>query len=174
MNDCLIRTHADGVNHSEAVYSPCEDYRYSLTRTWSPSGRKLLFVMLNPSTADELRNDPTVERCERRARQMGFGAMRVVNIFAFRATRPQDLRKAARPEGPLNDAYLLESAQWADQILCAWGAHGEHLGQGPKIAKKLHKAGHDLCHIGLTKDGHPRHPLYVSYEVTPMLWDALR
>ncbi|GGE53509.1 hypothetical protein GCM10011517_21530 [Actibacterium pelagium] len=128
--------------------------------------------MLNPSTADELRNDPTVERCERRARQMGFGAMRVVNIFAFRATQPQDLRKAAHPEGPLNDACLLEGAQWADQILCAWGVHGEHLDQGPKVAERLRAAGHVLTHIGLTKEGHPRHPLYVSYKVTPMPWDV--
>ena len=76
----ITRTHVKGDAPSVAVYSPCETYRYELTRTWDPDGGKVLFVMLNPSTATEVQNDPTVERCERRARALGFGGFRVCNI----------------------------------------------------------------------------------------------
>ena len=88
----ITRQHLKGDAESVAVYSPCEAYRYALTRVWNPAGRKALFVMLNPSTATEVQNDPTVERCERRARALGCGAFRVVNIFAYRATDPQVMR----------------------------------------------------------------------------------
>ena len=86
----ITRTHTKGDAPSTAVYSDCERYRYSLTRIWNPAGPKVLFVMLNPSTATEVQNDPTVERCERRARALGFGGFRVTNIFALarhRSTR---------------------------------------------------------------------------------------
>lgn len=164
-----VRHAADGMV-SDVVYSPCGTYRYALTRTWDPDQPKIAFVMLNPSTADAMRNDPTVERCERRARQMGYGAMRVVNLFAFRATKPSDLKATAAPEGPENMAVLLAAADWADMVLCAWGAHGDHMAQAAKAEAALRAAGHTLHHIGLTKHGHPRHPLYVSYAVTPALW----
>ena len=85
----ITRTHLKGDADSVAVYSPCERYRYLLTRVWDGAGPRALFVMLNPSTATEFQNDPTVERCERRARALGFGAFRVANIFAFRATDPR-------------------------------------------------------------------------------------
>ena len=91
---------------STAQYSDCETYRYALTRVWDDAGKRVVFVMLNPSKANEIANDPTVERCERRARALGFGAFRVVNIFAFRETNPHLMRKATSPVGPDNDAIL--------------------------------------------------------------------
>jgi len=127
--------------------------------------------MLNPSTATELQNDPTVERCERRARALGFGAFRVCNIFAFRATDPRVMRAVADPVGPANDAALIESAAWADRILCAWGTHGAHLGRGPTVERLLRGTGRPLFHLGLTKGGHPRHPLYVGYGTEPTPWE---
>lgn len=154
---------------SEAVYSDCERYRYLLTRVWGP-GRKALFVMLNPSTATEAQNDPTVERCERRARSLGFGAFRVTNIFAFRATDPRRMRAEADPVGPENDAAILESVAWADAILCAWGNHGLHLDRGPAVERMLRAAGARLTHLGLTGQGQPRHPLYVGYDRQPEGW----
>ena len=166
----LVRQHRIEDCVSEAVYSPCETYRYSLTRTWDESGRKLLFVMLNPSTADELRNDPTVERCERRARSLGFGAFRVTNIFAFRATSPNDLKKAKDPEGADNDEILEFMISWSDQIIAAWGVHGHHQRQDEKIKALLFGRASNLAHLGLTKDGHPRHPLYVPYSQSPIAW----
>jgi hypothetical protein len=154
---------------SDAVYSDCERYRYLLTRTWG-SGRKALFVMLNPSTATELQNDPTVERCQRRAVALGFGAFRVTNIFAFRATDPKVMRAAADPVGPENDAAILDSANWADMILCAWGNHGLHLGRGALVADFLRQTGAPLFHLGLTGQDQPRHPLYVGYDRQPERW----
>ena len=168
----LVRQHRIEDCVSEAVYSPCETYRYSLTRTWDESGRKLLFVMLNPSTADELRNDPTVERCERRARSLGFGAFRVTNIFAFRATSPTDLKKAKHPEGADNDEILESAISWSDQIIAAWGVHGHHQKQDEKIKALLFKSNVRVTHLGLTKDGHPRHPLYVPYSQSPVAWQT--
>ncbi|MBN2907500.1 MAG: DUF1643 domain-containing protein [Rhodobacteraceae bacterium] len=166
----ITRSHLKGDAASDAVYSDCEAYRYLLTRTWDAHGRKALFVMLNPSTATEVQNDPTVERCERRARALGFGAFRVTNIFAFRATDPRVMRAAPDPVGPQNDAAIRDSATWADQIICAWGTHGAHLDRGPAVAALLRRTGRPLWHLGLTKDGHPRHPLYIAYAQQPERW----
>ncbi|MBF9029582.1 DUF1643 domain-containing protein [Rhodobacterales bacterium HKCCE3408] len=167
----LTRSHQKGDAPSEAVYSPCERYRYTLTRTWDPAGKRALFIMLNPSTATEIQNDPTVERCERRARTLGFGAFRVLNIFAWRDTDPKLMRAAEDPVGPANDAAILESLDWADQVICAWGTHGAHLNRGPEVERLLRAAGAELWHLGLTKDGHPKHPLYIGYGVQPQRWD---
>ncbi|WP_171122917.1 MULTISPECIES: DUF1643 domain-containing protein [unclassified Ruegeria] len=166
----ITRTHIKGDAPSTAVYSDCENYRYSLTRVWDADGRKALFVMLNPSTATEVQNDPTVERCERRARALGFGAFQVTNIFAWRNTDPRKMRAAADPVGPKNDAAILDGVQWADQIIAAWGAHGAHLDRGPAVETLLRGTGQPLFHLGLTKDGHPKHPLYIAYTQQPEPW----
>lgn len=170
----ITRTHSKGDADSVAVYSPCERYRYALTRVWDPGGRRALFIMLNPSTATEVQNDPTVERCERRARRLGFGAFRVLNIFAWRDTDPRAMRAAPDPVGPANDAAILDSLPWADCVIAAWGTHGAHLGRGPAVERLLRSAGAQLVHLGLTRDGHPRHPLYVGYDVQPTPWEEPR
>ena len=128
--------------------------------------------MLNPATATEVQNDPTVERCERRARALGFGAFRVTNIFAWRDTDPRKMRKAVEPVGPENDIAILEGCDWADRIVTAWGTHGAQLGRGPAVEHLLRDAGHSLYHLGLSKAGHPKHPLYIGYHVQPVLWEA--
>lgn len=166
----ITRSHQKADAASVAVYSPCECYRYLLTRTWDATRPKLLFAMLNPSTATEVQNDPTVERCERRARALGFGAFRVTNIFAFRATDPRVMRAQPDPVGPGNDLALVESALWSDQVICAWGGHGAHLGRGPQVEALLRATGRAVYHLGLTKDGQPRHPLYIAYAIQPQLW----
>lgn len=155
----------DGVA-SRAWYSPCDGYRYGLERRWG-AGAAVLFAMLNPSTATELANDPTIERCQRRAVLLGFGALRIANLFAFRATRPADLRRAVDPEGPENAALLAAWSAEAGMTVAGWGVHGALNGQGAAVARRL--AG-DVRHLGLTRDGHPRHPLYVAYEVMPEPW----
>jgi hypothetical protein len=165
----ITRNFTKGDARSEAVYSDCEAYRYLLTRVWGP-GERALFVMLNPSTATEVQNDPTVERCERRARALGFGAFRVTNIFAFRATDPKVMRAAEDPIGPGNDAAILDSATWADRIICAWGNHGLHLNRGAMVRQMLRGTGQPLFHLGLTGQGQPRHPLYVGYQTLPAVW----
>lgn len=165
----ITRAFTKGDAVSEAVYSDCERYRYLLTRVWAP-GPKALFVMLNPSTATEAQNDPTVERCERRARALGFGAFRVTNIFAFRATDPRVMRGEADPVGPGNDAAIGDSVRWADGIICAWGNHGVHLGRGAEVEAMLRRTGRELQHLGLTGQDQPRHPLYVGYDRQPEPW----
>lgn len=169
--ELIFREHQKGDAASVAVYSPCERYRYRLTRVWAPGGR-VLFVMLNPSTATELQNDPTVERCERRARALGFGSFAVANIFAFRATDPRVMRAAGDPVGPGNDAAILGLLGEADQVICAWGSHGAHLGRGAAVEALLRGTGRDLHHLGLTLAGAPKHPLYIGYERQPEMWLA--
>jgi len=167
----ITRTFQKGDAASTAVYSDCDRFRYLLTRTWDPGAPKALFVMLNPSTATETQNDPTVERCERRARALGFGAFRVTNIFAFRATDPRDLRAAGDPCGPGTDAALTEAALWADTILCAWGNHGSFRQRDAQALALLRATGKPLFHLGLTRQGQPRHPLYVASAQMPLAWD---
>ncbi|MGB3553312.1 MAG: DUF1643 domain-containing protein [Jannaschia sp.] len=170
----LTRTHLKGDAPSTATYSACERYRYDLTRVWEPDLPRVAFVMLNPSTATELANDPTVERCERRARALGYGGFRVTNIFAWRATDPRDMRAQDDPVGgPANDAAIREAALWADATICAWGTHGAHLGRGPAVADLLRATGRPLRHLGLSKAGHPKHPLYIGYAVRPQPWEEV-
>ncbi|SEN03319.1 DUF1643 domain-containing protein [Palleronia pelagia] len=166
----IERSHQKGDAASVARYSDCEGYRWDLTRVWDTDGPRALFVMLNPSTATEVQNDPTVERCERRARAQDFGAFRVCNIFAWRSTDPKGLRKVDDPVGPENDAAILEGADWADRVICAWGTHGALLDRGPAVERLLRDRGHALHHLGLSKAGHPKHPLYIGYGVAPQSW----
>lgn len=168
----ITRHHQKGDATSAAVYSPCEKYRYLLTRSWDATGPKALFVMLNPSTATEVQNDPTVERCERRARALGFGAFRVTNIFAFRATDPRVMKAVADPVGLGNDTAIADSALWADAIIAAWGTHGAHLGRGAAVAQLLRASGRPVQALGLTKAGHPQHPLYIGYDRLPVVWEV--
>lgn len=168
----ITRTHTKGDAPSTAIYSDCERYRYSLTRVWDDQGGKVLFVMLNPSTATEVQNDPTVERCERRARTLGFGGFRVINIFAWRDTDPRNMKAATDPIGPHNDATILEGANWADSVIAAWGTHGAHLNRGADVAGLLGANGQQLFHLGLSKHGHPKHPLYLPYTQQPQAWTS--
>ena len=166
----ITRHHQKGDAASVAVYSDCEAYRYDLTRIWDATGPKALFVMLNPSTATEVQNDPTVERCERRARTLGYGAFRVTNIFAYRAADPKVMRAMPDPVGPGNDTAIGTGADWADFIICAWGSHGAHLDRGAAVERLLRATAKPLWHLGLTQGGQPRHPLYIGYDRQPAQW----
>jgi hypothetical protein len=165
----ITRAHQGADKHSRAVYSDCERWRYTLTRTWGP-GWHVNFVMLNPSTATEVQNDPTVERCERRARALGFGTFTVTNIFAWRDTDPRGLYRAEDPIGKDNDAAILKAAQSADQVICAWGTHGAHMGRGAAVQALLRGLQKPLFTLGITQAGHPKHPLYIGYAEGPKLW----
>lgn len=168
----IERTFLKGDAASVAVYSNCETFRYALTRVWDGDGDRALFIMLNPSTATEVQNDPTVERCERRSRALGFGAFRVLNIFAYRATDPREMRRAADPVGPENDAAIMDGMDWATRVICAWGTHGAHQGRGAAVETLLRASGRELLHLGLSKAGHPKHPLYIGYAVQPQVWEV--
>jgi hypothetical protein len=168
----ITRTHTKGDAPSTAIYSDCERYRYSLTRVWDADGKRVNFVMLNPSTATEVQNDPTVERCERRARTLGYGSFAVTNIFAWRDTDPRLMRAASDPIGPANDDAIRERAQWANDVIAAWGTHGAHLNRGATVANLLQGVNRPLFHLGLSKAGHPKHPLYLAYTQQPERWDT--
>ena len=126
--------------------------------------------MLNPSTADEVANDPTVERCERRARAMGYGGLRVGNIFALRSTDPHALYSHHDPIGPDNDASIGDLVDGAGIVICAWGKHGSFGDRGHKVRMGLLVAGITTHYLKLNKDGSPAHPLYIGYDVQPKEW----
>lgn len=172
----IERRHEAAGVQSSAHYSPCGLYRYALTREWEPTGPRLLYVMLNPSTATEAQNDPTIDRCERRARALGFGAFRATNLFGWRETDPALLRRTSDPVGALNDEVILASLtgwlrQAADMALCSWGVHGTLRDRARQVAARMAGTGRPLHCLGTTKQGHPRHPLYVSYATRPRPWD---
>jgi hypothetical protein len=141
------------------VLSPCGTWRYVLRRDF-PEGRGILnFVMLNPSTADAVRNDPTVRRCIGYAQRWGYATLLVTNIFAFRATLPRVLAASSDPVGPENDDYLVRTARSAERVVAAWGIHGKLHNRSRHVLDLLRDV--PLLHLGLTRDGQPRHPLYL-------------
>lgn len=141
-----------------AVFDEKKIYRYSLTRDFLLGKGRVLFVMLNPSTATAEASDPTVRRCEGFARIWGYRTLEVVNAFAFRATYPVDLKKAADPVGPENDRHLADAAVRADKIVAAWGVHGAFKRRFEQVLKIL--APFDVWCLGMTREGFPLHPLY--------------
>lgn len=149
---------ADFFRTASAVMSDCGLYRYRLDRRWS-DGPTMAFIMLNPSTADAEHDDPTIRRCLGFARREGCGALVVVNLYSLRATKPRDLwskGNATRIGGPRSEIEFHRAIVGASTVVAAWGAD-------PRGADHWirHKYGQSLKCLGKTKDGHPRHPLYV-------------
>lgn len=152
-----------------AVWSPepVPLHRYTLWRTFSttPPKRIMSCIGLNPSTATEAEDDPTVMRCWKRAQRMGFDAFCMLNAFSFRGTDPRDMMAAAEPTGgQTNDEWLVSCASISEVVIAAWGVHGAHLGRGEQVKRLIP----DLMCLGTTKEGHPKHPLYLSNE-TPLV-----
>ena len=139
----------------QAEISACGTYRYALWRRWAPAGPGVLFIGLNPSTADAATDDPTLRRCMGYARSWGFGWVSVGNLFGLRSTDPGALRLARDPVGPGCDVWLGRLLAEADLVVAAWGARGGLLGRDREILGMI-EAPHCLA---VTKDGHPGHPL---------------
>jgi len=152
-----------------AVFSPCRKWRYHLKQVWDDTKPNLLWMMLNPSTADETQNDPTVERCEQRARQWGYGGVEVYNIFAYRATDPSDMKAQAEPIGPDNDKWAAEFAKQSQHTLAilGWGEHGKHRDRGAEVLKIIQSHQGQVQVLKVNKSGHPKHPLYIGYKQKP-------
>ena len=156
-----------------AIVSPDEKYRFTLKRTYVgnhlfPNKRgTVLWVMLNPSTADALQDDPTVRRCMKFSFRWGYHQVSVCNLFAFRATNPGVLRTTEDPVGERNDMSIRSEMTMAQLIILAWGNHGKLHGRGAEVAKlaQMEFAKKTWC-LGLTKLRHPRHPLYVRGDTT--------
>ena len=126
--------------------------------------------MLNPSTADAFRLDPTNRRCVGFADSWGYGSLVTTNIFAFRSTNPAGLRAVGDVVGPENDAAIVEAAKGADLVIAAWGTHGAMHGRGERVRELVSAAGVSLHVLRLTKAGFPGHPLYVAADTSPMRW----
>jgi len=147
-----------------------KEYRYALRRVWDKSLGSVLFVMMNPSTADPFVDDPTVAKCQRYARAWGYGTLWVGNTFAYRATNQKQLMQVADPVGPENDEWLLKMAKQAGIIVLAYGKPHKHLCQrGSDVAALLRSAGHELHVLKLCNDGTPSHPLYLKGTLKPCL-----
>lgn len=157
-----------------AEFSPCRNYRYTL---WRHNGigmhnveksRYVNFIMLNPSTADEVKNDPTVARCVRYALDWGYEAMCVTNIFAFRATDPKVMKAQDDPIGPDNDRWLAQIAKDAHLVVAAWGTHGQFKSRSTDVLKLLPQRP-QVLRLGAKE---PWHPLYLPASLKPVEWAA--
>ena len=142
-------------------------YRYRLDRQWR-EGSALTVVALNPSTADRVRDDATTRRLITIAQELGHGRLVLVNLYALRGTTPRSLRSAVDPIGPGNDAAIVQAAVESDQVLVAWGAAGSHLTGFYERVQRVYDALDEipLWSKGVTRQGHPRHPLYNAEQVT--------
>lgn len=148
-----------------ANISPCEKYRYALWRIWDEDKPMLLFIMLNPSTADASADDPTIRRCMRFAAGWGYGGIYVCNLFAFRSTSPEGLKTAEDPIGRLNDAIIKAYLKISYTVCFAWGTKGGFMNRDKAVADICTFPG-AVC-LEKTKDGHPKHPLYVKGDIRP-------
>jgi hypothetical protein len=149
-----------------AILSEDGVYRYSLTRTFTTHKHPVVFCMLNPSTADADIDDPTIRRCMRFARDWGYGGLVVVNLFALRATDPVALHAHDDPVGPLNMDHIGRAADSRD-VIVAWGANPATQYRDATVTQLLRRKATTVRCLGVTKEGHPRHPLYVSAATVP-------
>lgn len=145
-----------GIKRSAEI-SECGHYRWWLRRSWNQGEGTICFVMLNPSTADALQDDPTIRRCIAFSKAWGYATLSVRNLFAYRATDPKDLKAAGYPTGGTRGDAELIASQTADCTICAWGANAPQW----RVNEAMKLLGGGLLCLGKTKAGHPKHPLYV-------------
>lgn len=165
----------------KTIFSDDRKYRYTLWREWPINevasdlrhrhAQFAQFIGLNPSTADETQDDPTIRRCVQFAKDWGFGALCMTNLFALRATDPQDMKAHPDPIGYDNDDWLESLSQHAGVIIAAWGKDGKHMHRGVRVKLRLNNPISCLHCLGLNSDGSPKHPLYLKKSAT---WIAFR
>jgi hypothetical protein len=158
----------------EIMYANITDdmkYRYTLTRAWKKDQDKrwVNFIMLNPSTADEVNDDATIRRCLGYADSWGYNGILVTNLFAWRATDPRWIKCVDNPVGSENDAYLVRCADICSRTVCAWGNNGNYQNRDQEVIKLLKNHVSLFC-LGLTRSGQPKHPLRLSGSLKPQLW----
>lgn len=145
-----------------ARFSRCKKYRYELGRSWD-DGETVVFVGLNPSTADHTIDDPTVRRCIRFASDWGFGSLSIVNLFGYRSPDPSRLHTVVDPVGISTDRILREVLGKADLVIAAWGVHGTLAARNETVLAWIPQP---HC-LGVTRAGHPKHPLYLPATTEP-------
>ncbi len=157
------------LNYEAATFSPCRKYRYTLWRKWDDDWQTnfCMFIGLNPSTADEVQDDPTIRRCIGFAKNWGYSALCMTNIFAYRATDPKDMKSAEDPIGVDNDHYLIECATKARCVIAAWGNHGVFKNRSNQVSSMISMISPLLC-LRVTASGMPSHPLYLPQTLEPI------
>lgn len=158
----------------KTILSLDRKYRYTLWREWDidllTAEGFVMFIGLNPSTADETKDDPTIRRCIGFAKAWGYGAICMTNLFALRATDPEVIRLEPNPAGEHNQHYLLSCAATASMVVAAWGTMGDHRHQDLTVRQWISEINVKLYHLGLTKHGHPKHPLCLKADTKPIEW----
>ncbi|MBU2098558.1 MAG: DUF1643 domain-containing protein [Gammaproteobacteria bacterium] len=147
-----------------AKLSECRNYRYALWRSWDNEKPFVMFIGLNPSTADESTDDPTLTRCINYAKSWGYGGVCMGNLFAYRATDPAAMMAAKDPVGDDNDLWLRKLAKEAEIIIAAWGNDGAYMGRSRQVLKFIP----NLYCLKINKSGEPAHPLYQSASIRPI------
>lgn len=158
-----------------AVLSDDGRYRYLLWRRWDKAKPRAVFIMLNPSTADHQVDDPTIRKCVGFARRWGMGGIRVANLFAFRATDPKGMWGASDPIGEGFEQQISRAVDPPNGVhIAAWGADGRADSQAKRVRGIFYDSGLPLFALRLTKDGRPWHPLYIPYDITPVVYEPAR
>lgn len=153
--------------NNTAKLSKCRKYRFALWRTWEDSTPYVMFIGLNPSTADECTDDPTLTRCINYAKAWGYGGVCMTNLFAFRATDPVVMKSATDPIGLENDEWLKRLTSEAGLVVAAWGNDGVYLGRSRQVRTLIPSM---YC-LKLNKSGEPAHPLYLKADLKPLILD---
>ncbi len=143
-----------------------KQYRYALWRIWDRGRPPVMFIGLNPSTADATLDDPTLVRCIGFARDWGYGGVYTANLFAFRATDPRDMKAAPTPVGPDNDRVILELAGKTDKVIAAWGNDGAWMDRADAVRSLVP----ELHYLKMNRSGQPAHPLYLPKGLKPRRW----
>lgn len=147
-----------------AIFSKCRNYRYALWRTWDDSKPFVMFIGLNPSTADETSDDTTLTRCISYAKAWGFGGVCMANLFAFRATKPSAMKASSNPIGKENNKWLKKLANDASLVVAAWGNDGSYLKRSEQVSELLP----NLHCLKINKSSEPAHPLYLAAKLKPV------
>lgn len=150
----------EGDFRTGALFSPCRTWRYALWRSWS-AGSRVAFIGVNPSTADEHQDDPTIRRCIGFAKHWGYDGLVMLNLFAYRTPYPSVMKVFQDPIGPDNDSAIERLASACSLRIAAWGVNGTFLGRDETVKHMMTRIGKPLSCLGRTAAGHPRHPLYV-------------
>lgn len=147
-----------------AILSADRKYRYVLTRIWDEKKPTVVFIGLNPSTADEEVDDETIRKCIGYAKRWGYGKLIMVNLFAFRSTDSSMLKRVEDPVGSDNDSYIQKCVSESNLVIACWGNHGKLLNRDKALMGSLP----NLVCLKRNKNGTPHHPLYLSKDITPM------
>ena len=151
-----------------AIFDDERKYRYVLTRSWDLNKSSVLFIMLNPSTADEKDDDPTIRRCISFAKDWGYGSLSVANLYAYRTKDPKELKLIFNSIGEDNNYWLHTCAYTSNLIVAAWGSHDFARYRVESVLQLLNE--HKIYCLGITKRGFPKHPLYLKKDTKPIIY----